>query len=296
MIRGEKLKRIEFVLSIIFFILLFIYGAVNCLDNRNLEYISEQRDNFQYVCETGDYTEYEGDPSYLSYVQKYCANEYFYDPDFLAMYNIMPLQVITIPLIFIPVMVSLIYVNRVLKDTYPSNCLTRISYKKFLRKIFGKAYIAVCIVPLAILGIFIVGMIKYGVDPSYAIHNPTIVDWTVTSVFDTFWFVFLYLLNIVFYFSTYVNVGLIVSRKCRRFSISLILSFLILMGIQLFFEVFSPNLSFYNFMNFLQFYDAFGRWAILALGFVFCLISWIGVYFAYRSKEKLYLDCCENKE
>ena len=112
-------------------------------------------------------------------------------------------------------------------------------------------------------------------------------------------FITLYLINIFMYSCIYINLGLIVARYQNNYFLSLVLSYIILFGIELFLELFSTTKvcnvifgdycggPFLNIMNSFTFSDTFGTLPLMLFSFVMLVISFVGVFLAYRNQEKL---------
>ena len=103
----------------------------------------------------------------------------------------------------------------------------------------------------------------------------------------------------------YVSVGLCITRKYHNYFVSLILSYLSVLGIELFLEIFvGAFIMSYVFhdgysvlisiMNPLSFTDSNGMLGMMICPSIFLGLSAILLYFLYRDKEKLIIDCEKN--
>lgn len=114
----------------------------------------------------------------------------------------------------------------------------------------------------------------------------------------------LFILRTVFYSIFYVNICLSIARKQHNFIISLILSYLTLFCIQIFFEVILaliPSIIFksefgliFTAMGIIDYQDSFGVIYPFLFSIVIATISTIIVYYLYKDKEKISIDCQKN--
>lgn len=199
---------------------------------------------------------------------------------------------------------TLLSVCKILKNKYILNASYRESYKGFLKEFFAIAYQYVWLLPL-IAGVLILYCIfSTSLDPSYSIYFGTSI-WNSEIIRHPILFVILYMLNILLYSCSFINLALIVVRKQQSYIKGVILSFLTYFGIEIFFEIvvnalvlqkmFNSNLGYtFNIMNIFMFSDTYGLPRLLIFTFAIFIVSIIGVYFAYRNKENLVIDCEKN--
>ena len=190
---------------------------------------------------------------------------------------------------------ALYYVCRLLKNGYIVNYLTRKDYLSFLKCLFGKAYRFVWILPLIAI-IMICVSLKYGVIQN---NTNTLTLWMSDITNNIYLFIILYLINIFMYSCMFINLGLIVARYQNNYFLSLVLSYVIFFGLELFLELFSASGvcnvffkdycggSFFNIMDAFTFNDAYGVSSVMLFSFVMLVISFVGVFLAYRNQEKL---------
>ena len=100
----------------------------------------------------------------------------------------------------------------------------------------------------------------------------------------------------------FCNIALCIARKKHNFVSSIILTFITYIGIEILLEVgisnlllntvFKVNLSpLISILNMMSFNDNNGIVFPLVTPFIVLLISYIVIYFMYRDKEKLIIDC-----
>lgn len=203
-------------------------------------------------------------------------------------YVITELDQVMIPLIVILLGLSIYHVNKIFKSKVVKNILVRQNYKSFLFKIFKEAYSFIWITPAVMLIIFLIGIYLFGYDVTYSISGNGL--WR-DSLKIPWLFIVIYLLNIIMYLSTFINIGLVVSRKCQNFITSLITSSLIIIIIQLFLEIVIRKMSIWNLMNFFRFDDADGIIGLFMASMVWFISSWIILNYSYKNKEKMVLEC-----
>lgn len=211
-------------------------------------------------------------------------------------FNAIAFLIITIPTLF--------NICKILKNKHILNSLTRENYNSFIKKYLKTAYKYIWILPfIALFAIFLIG-INSTFSPEYSIKFSTIV-WSKELISNPVTFIILYILNIIFYSFTFVNIALIIARKQHKYIPCVILSYIFYIGIELFLEIglnmLVSNIIFksdfgiiFNIMNLFMFNDVFGVSTLLLFSFIVMLISFIFVYFMYRNKEKLIIDCEKN--
>lgn len=204
-------------------------------------------------------------------------------------------------LVLIPSLIEPIYI---LKNKYIINCNNRIGYKKFFISFVKTAYKYVWILPLTGILIYIPTLFYSTLSPQYQLINGY-TFWETNLIKYPFAFIALYSLNLLMYSITFVNMGLICSKKKPRYLLSIIFTYIIYVLIQLFFEliindyilisIFHTEFGYiFNIMNMFIFSDQFGLTNLLIFSFIIMVISFFGLYFSYRNKEKFIIDIEKN--
>ena len=204
-------------------------------------------------------------------------------------------------LIVFPTLVNLC---RILKRKYILHALTRQSYKEFLIDFLKTAYKYIWFLPLIAIIIISICIMNTSIHPSISSEYDTSM-WYAETIKQPIFFILLYILNIIIYSFSFINLALMIVRKHHNLIIATILSILVYVGIELFFELMINNLLFglvfkselgylFNIMNIFTFSDQFGIPTLLLFSFFMLLLSSIGVYFSYRKKENLVIACEKN--
>ncbi len=220
--------------------------------------------------------------------------EYQFGEGFISMHTsiIYTFSIILFPVFFLTIATGIIYASKFLKSKELLYYQTRISYKSVVWKILKESYRYIWILPLVMIGVFICEIIYAGWDTSISlVLNNT--GWSDFLVSHRIFFIVIYLVSIILFLATYINIGLIWTRKCKNYIISLISSFLTIMALQLIVEQlwkYAYLESTINFFNLFILDDDMGLWKNM-LFIVSCfVISSFSVYLAYKNKEKLYLS------
>lgn len=293
----EFLKRNLFVIAFIIFVFAFVFIRGNkTLDE--FYQIQKRQDYIVLKCET-DLNDKEG--SYSDNYIKYCQKMLSYKDNKLSFYNYLSdmlvdkcgfLNYLGFLIVVVP---ALYYVCKLLKNGYIVNYLTRKNYLSFLKCLFGKAYRFVWILPLLAF-VLIVLSLKDGVVQN---NYTALTIWMSDITNNIYLFIILYLINIFMYSCIYINLGLMVARYQNNYFLSLVLSYVILFGVELFLELFSTtgvcNVifgdycggPFLNIMNSFTFNDTFGTLPLMLFSFVMLVISFVGVFLVYSNQEKL---------
>lgn len=292
------LKRNLFVIVFIIVVFGYVFNGISKSVNE-FQQIDKRKENIALKCETDLSDE---NNSYSDNYIKYCENILSYKDDKLSFYNYLSdiaiekcglvVGYLGLLVVLVP---ALYYVCRLLKNGYIVNYLTRKNYLSFLKCLFGKAYRFVWILPLIAI-IMICVSLKYGVIQN---NTNTLTLWMSDITNNIYLFIFLYLINIFMYSCMFINLGLIVARYQNNYFLSLVLSYVIFFGLELFLELFSASGvcnvffkdycggSFFNIMDAFTFNDAYGVSSVMLFSFVMLVISFVGVFLAYRNQEKL---------
>lgn len=292
------LKRNLFVIVFIIVVFGYVFNGISKSVNE-FQQIDKKKENIALKCETDLSDE---NNSYSDNYIKYCENILSYKDDKFSFYNYlsdMAIEKCGLVVGYLGLLVVLVpalyYVCRLLKNGYIVNYLTRKNYLSFLKCLFGKAYRFVWILPLIAI-IMICVSLKYGVIQN---NTNTLTLWMSDITNNIYLFIILYLINIFMYSCMFINLGLIVARYQNNYFLSLVLSYVIFFGLELFLELFSASGvcnvffkdycggSFFNIMDAFTFNDAYGVSSVMLFSFVMLVISFVGVFLAYMNQEKL---------
>lgn len=292
------LKRNLFVIVFIIVVFVYVFNGISKSVNE-FQQIDKRKENIALKCETDLSDE---NNSYSDNYIKYCENILSFKDDKFSFYNYlsdMAIEKCGLVVGYLGLLVVLVpalyYVCRLLKNGYIVNYLTRKNYLSFLKCLFGKAYRFVWILPLIAI-IMICVSLKYGVIQN---NTNTLTLWMSDITNNIYLFIILYLINIFMYSCMFINLGLIVARYQNNYFLSLVLSYVIFFGLELFLELFSASGvcnvffkdycggSFFNIMDAFTFNDAYGVSSVMLFSFVMLVISFVGVFLAYRNQEKL---------
>ena len=169
--------------------------------------------------------------------------------------------------------------------------------KDFLKRIILNNYKYALIFPLSIMIVIIYGFItkdfSITLDISYYAWNSTILN-------NPLLFVIFYILQIILFSLFYINFGMIVARKVKKFIPTILASYTLFIGIELILE-FSQNfisqifnfkwVNYLNMWDVISFDDRAGIMAPLIFPTLLFIISFIIVIRLYSNKEKLLIDC-----
>ena len=249
------------------------------------DFSSEEFLKKSYINQCFHYNEYKKTNFYYLYKSVY--------DNYLNIFNILLFFVVVLPIAF--------YICSLFKNNFLKNFLTRDTYKNFKKKLWKYTYSNALIFPTILLIAFILCAI---LSNSYYVN---IVEAMGVTVLDNpILYVALYLLGIICFSITYANIFLISVRKNHNPFIALIVSLLIFMGAGLFLEtslskfldIIAVNKNYidlFSLINPFHFSIEFGLIPTIIMHLILPTITSIIVYFCYRNKEKLLLDCEKNK-
>ncbi len=215
-------------------------------------------------------------------------------------YNI-PNGVIMVLFIIIP---SAYFITDHLKNRIILSENNRQSYKKSMLNVFKKSYLSILIIPFFLILIFIACYLYTG---TFELRNHEIysIMWSQNTISSPIIFMFLYIINYILICTIYVNCTLAISRKHNNYFLAVILSFLVILGIELFFEIVISGLicstlfnsdvgMIFNILNPKAFNDTYGLIPLLTFSLIMCILSFIPVMMLYKDKEKLVIDIEKN--
>ena len=219
--------------------------------------------------------------------------------------NVRFLNLIACLILFV---ISIYNVNSIFKSRFALLMLKREKFSVFVIKLVKKMYRYVWFFPIVFLIIFCLCSINSTFDSTILINQG--FSWGKKLMDNVPLFVITYLLNLLLYSAFYLNIALIVVRKQHNYFLAIIESFLVVIVIQLFFDLVVSALIFgkifnnynlgliFNIMNLFNFNVSevkFGLIGLLSFSFLCFFVSSIVVFFMYKDKEKLIIDCEKNE-
>ncbi len=300
--KNKIKENLPIILSFLILLLVLCYNSFTFIHGTKLteNKIKEQREfcfNTNYI--NTDYEEY----------CENLLNEKEIKMDFFTAYTnivVFGLGKLSITLFLFIIIPSLVYSSRYFKYKGIFNEITRISYKDIKSKMFKKAYKSALILPFIILISFIICFCyTKTLDPTYAITYST-TGWSTYLLKKPILFFCTYILNIVIHSILYINISLCIVKKYHNFFVAVILSFLSFIGIEAVLEILFNGILFttilksdagivFNIMNMITFNDGVGVLPLLLVPLVCMIISFIVLYFLYKDKESIIINCEKNE-
>ncbi len=294
-------KNYLIIISFLILLIPLIFSTTSYLKSQ--KNIAKKEYEFKEFCSKEDYHGKE----YEEYCDELLSKEDI-KIDFYTVYtNVVLYALVDFSLFFFLFIIipSVYNTSKYLKNKIILQDATRMSYKKIKSKIFFESYKSIVILPLiVIIGFIISYALSKTFDPTYAIKYKTIF-WTEKTVSNPIVFMFLYLCNVIFNCTLYINISLIIVRKHHNYFVAVILSFLTYVAFEAFLEIGIYAILFnsilkssagviFNIMNAISFNDKVGVFPLLSVTLSFAIISSIIVYFKYKDKELLIIDCERN--
>lgn len=205
-------------------------------------------------------------------------------------------------LILFTIIPSCYFITKYLKSKVLLNENNRNNYNKNINNVFRVSYLSFLIIP-SILLFTILFYIFYTKRVELLSYELSLVPWEHTS--NIFMFILMYITNNLLTTLIYVNISLIISRKYHNYFVSLILTFLSILGIELFLEVILDGIIsgimfksgfgiIFNIINSVPFNDSYGIYYPTLFTFVVLIITCVIVHYSYKNKEKLIIDIEKN--
>ncbi len=207
-------------------------------------------------------------------------------------------------LIAIVVAGSSYYITKYLRNRIILNDITREKYKRIVKKLFFSAWKYALLVPLMLLTIYFV--ISLSVDKFYFSTGIADISGFVGTIFENnLILLFFIIIFKAFILSLlYVNINLIVSRKEHNYILSVVKTYLFIVGIEIFFELVIRILlnKLFSFeygilLNIINIYtypyvEKGLTQLFILLGIL--VVSFIPLFLSYKNKEKLIIDSEKN--
>ncbi len=201
-------------------------------------------------------------------------------------------------IIFLVVAVSCYYITKYFKNNILANDLTRQKYRAIIKKLFISCWspalvVAICYIIRLIVYYIMTGNFDYSGD-GWPYEYDNVVFFFIT-----------YVLNLIFDLLIYTNISIIVSRKVHNYPLAVVLSYIIIIGIELFLEIVISGLLIgwwlktdfgmvFNIIDFNRFSTAFGLWPPILVPLGILLITSIIIYLLYHKKENVLISCESN--
>ena len=216
---------------------------------------------------------------------------------FLWTFNwIMPLTIIVI---------SSLKLSRHLRTGYVKNILTRQSYKEYITKIIGKAWMSSLIIPLFWLYFL---FLCYLVTGNFQLNpNGYCATFISNITIDVWKLVCMYFIYLVIHSAFCTNLAIIFTKKKRDFIVSSILAYIVFLIVNYYYSVIVwyavDSYLFSN--NYLPSYNIIANFSVMAQDFLMSgggylisliiiitsfLLSFLGVMLMYGNKEKVMIE------
>ncbi len=296
-----KLK--NYIFTIVFIVFLHIIVLIGLFRyNNNERILLNDIENQVVICKDYQLNQSFPNESYKTMCDKYLERDYksIYKRDFShfvgTLDNFMPLNLESAVIIYCIVILSAYPICRYLRSGIIKYDIERQNFKDIKKKIILPSLFAGLIPLIMLIFIILIGLIYTGNFSINAylgfqavnINKPILL--CISSI--------LIPLALGLYYS---NVTLIVSRKKHNFIISSILSFLIIIGIEIFFEtIFSSFLGLifndsvgiaFNSISYYHYADYYGLFLPTIFSLSLLVVSTIIMIKSYKSKEKIVMDC-----
>lgn len=281
---------------------IFYFGFRFVSNQKQLEYIQQQRINY---CNSNAVVneDIEMCQNYLQTVgesQKIQIDFYSMMTDILI-FDMSFINIIAFLILIIP---TLTEICKILKNNFPTSFCIRSSYKSFIIIFLSRAYRYVWLLPVIASVLILTCIFSTTLDPTYAITYGSSM-WKSSIIYHPIMFIILYLVNIIMYSFTFINLALVIVRKQHSYVKAVILSFIAYIGIEFFLEVvvnviicqiiFKSDIGhIFNIVNLFNFSDVYGIFSLILFTFVICILSFVAVYFSYKNKESLIIECEKN--
>ncbi len=299
----NKKTKIFLIISLIISLLLVIFISVKEIQIKKNN--NEAITNLQNECLSTNYIGTEKEEFCISILNKDNKIEFFE----LFQENIINISNTKYMFIFIilTIITASVFNCSYLKNRILITELPRSNFKKIKKKMFLNSYISSLILLFIALSLIIIPLIYTKNLSSVNLITSNASVWSFETLKNPYLFLILYVLNIFFCSLIYINITLLVCRYHHNLFITIILSFLSIIGLEIVLEVFFGGIIctyllktdisiLFNIINeFLFCNDSYGILSMMIVPFTIMIITFMMVYLAYKDKEKLIMDIEENE-
>ncbi|MEG0221681.1 MAG: hypothetical protein RR702_04725 [Clostridia bacterium] len=176
--------------------------------------------------------------------------------------------------------------SKQIKSGFFKNLITREKYKKFLVSSLANVYLkAVIILPAMSVIAFVIGILMYGTNIDVNSNGSYLTSFYQAGMNNPLLYVVLATVLLAMFSIVISNLALIIDKKIRHFSVTLILTFLA-------FNVLSYPTMFLFKVNLFYAYQppANGLTATYIIYSILTIITTLITYLMYKNKEKLVLE------
>ncbi len=290
----------------IFLLGYMIFGVLesNRVQQERIQYSKEYREQFCKIHTIVDFSTEAEKEAYtntcVNYNDEYNKVNFYilYESEFynehLNIFNGLLFFIVVLPIAF--------YICSLFKNNYLKHFLTRDTYKNFRKKLWKYVCSNILIFPTVLLIAFsLCAILANSFDVNIA------EEIGVITLNNPILYVAVYLFDIICFSITYANIFLIAARKNHNPIIALIVSFLLFAGTELFIEtsltkfvyIIDPSqkidMFLFSLINPFHFRFELGLVPTILMRLILPTLTSVIVYFCYRNKEKLLLDCEKNK-
>lgn len=215
--------------------------------------------------------------------------------------NLNFIQILAPLFVFIP---AIWHFHKHLSTGFIKNCLTRMSYKQYIRKHYlkalKKAFILPCFVIILLLCCCILtNNFHFGSKAEWygwlTSPNPKYLNMLGT-------FILVYIINMFLHSIFYINLGLLYCKKYSNILVNIVLSYITFIAMDILMEIFIGNLLLavvLNIHNVTDSLNLFNIWIYdnvislpfsIAYALILVIVSTIIVHFIYRNKEGVIIE------
>lgn len=202
-------------------------------------------------------------------------------------------------IVLIIIIGSTYFITKYMRNRIIMNNINRKNYKSILKKIFFSSWRYSLLVPMMLIIIFILTYIITGNgDNGYPYLQNTMFENNIL-----FYFIIVLIQSFILSL-IHTNISLIISRKEHNHIISIIKSFVCIIGISLLVEIINNNIIYglfnvsigidFNILNMYNIFDEENVSYNMMWNMIFLIISSIILFISYRNKEKLIIDSEKN--
>ena len=286
-------RKTKVIIILLLFLItsLFLIVSINIEINEANLYVKKYEEAI-HSCEYVDKNNIEEYKRCLSIINDFNREDYY--NFYVILGNTITWHINSIGIIMILIIDSagLIFVNKMFNNKYVVNYYIRAEKSKLLKDILKESYIY--IIPISCA--FLVSIVYLRLRTNLSISNSIVTNWSFTTIKNIYLFLVLYILQLCLFLASYINIGIIMSRRHCNYIVSLISTYLVFISWEIFQEFCLGRLfkikysSYLSIANPFCFDDRLGILSPIVFPAILFIITTIVVLIIFNNKEKVYLD------
>ena len=297
----------KIMLSVIF--ILIIIASFGIYRYKNMKANNIKAFEYQIeLCETGYYDSFEdvSKENYCALMEEGLNNAKVKEDTIWLFFNLIddyPIWYLQIFGIFLVIIPAIYVFNNELKSEYYKNILMRMEYDKYIKKSILSSYKYALIFPIFLLCLFCASYIISGhFDLISTLQiKPNTLHTNEIFINNMLLFLITYFINMFLHGILWINLSYMVVKKSKNFILTIILTFMLYIGIEVVFQIFIGQIPQIfgigkNIINYVMMFNIWNYKNVdnifikLLMTIIYLLISFTLLKIIYKNKEEVIIE------